>query len=82
MPVKDPGAYTDKDNSLSQHLKDKLQEYKKLIDAEIKKAKTRSLEIHNTTRESYQRQSDLIADLLDEMEEGEEIIWCQRMSES
>jgi hypothetical protein len=72
--MSNPGTYTDAKSSLTGELKVKLVQYQEKIQAEIAGAKQRSLEIHNTTREAYIHQDDLITELLESLEEGEEIV--------
>lgn len=50
---------------------DLAQSYRNSVQKEIDGSRQRNLEIHNTTRQSYERQVTAIDELLDAMEEGE-----------
>lgn len=72
--MSEPEKYTDSKSSLTKELVEKLTQYQGLIQKEIAVAKQRSLEIHNTTKASYIMQDELIEELIDSLEEGEEIV--------
>lgn len=60
--------------SLTQRLKNLLEEYKLQVDAAVTEGKSRHLEMHITSRQIFEQQSSLINELLDSLDEGEEII--------
>lgn len=66
--------YTDSDNSDQQVLIKLLKARKEIVVKEVKLATGRTLEIHNTVRENYRQQVELIDELLELMDEGEEIV--------